>query len=245
MRKTLVFIALATVLALGLAACGSSSSTGASGSSSSAVSADSSQSAESASSEPTAQVYKIGETATVGDFKLTVTNVDFAKRLGNWPDGEHFMLPDDSDDHRYSNKTPWEADDGKSILYATAVLEYTGDTKEDIPLSMAFSADYKGEYHFDETNTNNGLGYNVAIWSNDDELGHFHYGHTVNEETKFEPLSSDNTRQIRCCVPVPEVVAADESGELILNYDLIFTDNWISGTDYSNYDHDRVSFKVR
>lgn len=142
--KRFLAVFSAMVMLFSLSACGGTENTPASNSSTNTSSADSSQLAsqsldtdESGSQES----YAIGETATLGDWEITVTACDFKDKI--------------SDSSGYGQFAP---DDGNKFIVISASITNNGKQSETFLPSFATNTDisaiinYNGGYEYQMTN---------------------------------------------------------------------------------------------
>lgn len=146
--------------------------------------------------------YNFGDSITTesGMFVFTPAFDGFARALNNWGN-ENYLLPQGKTKDLEASDNPYFAEEGKTMMYFSATVEYVGDSKENESFDFSFKVDYDG-YVFDSTNSDtiSAKGYSLDQMSWD-------IGSSATAE--FEPLSSDTTRYIRFCIEVPEQVEND------------------------------------
>ena len=149
------------------------------------------------SSDGGKKVYLFGETVTTDMYEFTPKFEGFAKALANTPDA-NFLTPNgfglkDSDN-------PFRADDEKTMIYFSAVVNYIGDSKENETFDYDFTINYDTDYNF-EFDLNDLRSYSAVTSEETPSFGDWEQRKIA---TTFEPLSSDKTRYFRFCMEVPE-----------------------------------------
>lgn len=191
--KKLVALVLVAVLCFSFAACGKNSSD---------VQSKETDTNSSATQFTTDNVmYSFGDTITTanGMFEFTPVFEGFAETLANWPDKD-YMTPEG----KISGSTPYEASEGKVMMYFSGTINYTGDSKTNVVFDYDFTVDYDNGYLFEFVKGeafNSGKGYHSGCGvTNDIQSGKW----TYKTSSVFEPLSSNKTRFVRFCIEVPE-----------------------------------------
>lgn len=144
---------------------------------------------------PEPVVYNFGDSITSpsGMFIFAPTFEGFAAAVANHPD-ENYLQPDGQgiDD----SKNPFVADEGKVMMYFSAIVEYIGDSKENESFSFNYIVDYDDGYIFEGSDFGMGYSVNESDWS-------------FSGSATFEPLSSTTSRYIRFCIEVPDALEND------------------------------------
>lgn len=159
-----------------------------------------------------------GQSISTKIFKFTPSFDGFAKELANWPD-ENFLTPTG----QISGSNPYEAADGKVMMFFSGTVEYIGDSKQNETFSLYYIVDYDNGYTFNGNND-----YNASAFESEDARYHTAWGNSVDmndwdysNSMTFAPLSSITTRIIRFAIEVPEVLqsATDKPLNFIFTID--------------------------
>ncbi|MBR5240004.1 MAG: hypothetical protein IKW04_05480 [Clostridia bacterium] len=173
----------------------------------------------------TQKTYISGDTIETELFRITPKFTGYADILLNFPD-EDYMTPTHSEEKAKNN--PYAAEDGKVNLYGEIDIEYIGNEKSDVTLTVNISADYDNGYEYSTSD--------VGHSSDKDE---WKYDSTLT----FEPLSDDTTRIMRYCIEVPEEVETNQDKPLMVTftingeaYTYDFRATEVLGSDYDPRD---------
>ena len=202
-RKQILALLLALALCLSFCACGSekeaepSETKSASDVTAETLAEATTDAAQSGPEEET--IYNLGDTIETELFRITPSFTGFAKELANWPD-ENYMTPDG----QFSGNSPYSADSEKVEAYGEVRIEYTGNEKSNVSLSIGVSADYDDGYVFENVHLGNCVSLD-GDWSYDGTM-------------VFEPLSSSTSRILRYCIEVPEQVEANSDKALLVTF---------------------------
>ena len=146
-------------------------------------------------------IYNLGDVIETDLFRITPSFTGYAHELANWPD-ENFMTPEG----QFSGESAYSAANGKVAMYGEVLIEYIGNEKSDVSLSIGISVDYDDGYIFNGSDVDIGCCVSVD--------GKWSYNGTMN----FEPLSSNTTRILRYCVEVPEQVEVNRDKSLLASF---------------------------
>lgn len=195
--KKRISLMLAVVLCLTLAACGASD----------AVEETAAPPAEAVETTPPEEVlpeekiYTLGEVIETDLFRITPAFTGYAYELANWPD-ENYMTPAGD----FSGESPYSAGEGKTAMYGEILVEYIGNEKTDVGLTMDISVNYDDGYLFEGADVDMGNCISLdGSWDYDGQMS-------------FEPLSDATTRILRYCVEVPEQVEANADKSLLVTF---------------------------
>jgi len=146
-------------------------------------------------------------TSASGMFTFTPSFDGFASALSNWGD-ETYLLPEGSEKDLEASDNPYNAEDGKVMMYFSALLECVGEAKEKVSFDFSFRIEHDG-YIFDSNSSDvtSPKGY-----SEDQESWDIGSGVTA----AFEPMSSATTRYVRFAIEVPEQLKTDTEKETVL-----------------------------
>lgn len=203
MKKLLLFI-LVLVMCLFVCACGEKGSSAKNDATKAESNIDSSSASESESeteteeqSEPEVVIYQFGDSITSpsGMFVFTPSADGFTNALGNTMN-ETYLLPVDEAE----SNNPYAADEGKTMLYFSAVVDYVGDSKQNETFDFSFKVDFDNGYVF-EGSSGKGFSFDKEDWTSN--------------AVKFEPLGSDKICYVRFCIEVPETLKIDVDKDLV------------------------------
>lgn len=184
MKKTTLLLTF--ILCLLLSACGGKTTT---------------TDSEANTSNNSSSVYKLGDIIETDLFKITPSFTGYAYELANWPDKD-FMTPAG----QFSGESPYSASDGKTEMYGEIQIEYVGNEKSNVSLTIGVSANYDDGYIFEDAYVHLG-----TCISPD---GDWKYeGSAI-----FEPLSNSTTRLMRYCIEVPEQVETNADKSLLVTF---------------------------
>lgn len=146
-------------------------------------------------------IYTLGDVIETSLFKITPSFTGYAYELANWPD-ENYMTPAGD----FSGSSPYSADEGKTEMYGEIQIEYIGNEKSDVELTVDISANYDDGYMFEGQDVHTGYCFSLdGDWKYDERM-------------TFEPLSDATTRIMRYCIEVPEQVETNTDKSLLVTF---------------------------
>lgn len=175
------------------------------------------------------EIHEIGETVNTGNWKITLTDVQYGKKISTNLSSEDYSLPTDQSGNN--------AKEGSLFCTITYNIEYLGTTNAELfpTFQLVFDNNYIIKNNDDLTD---------CLYIRNDLPNGYKVGKSFKELWKkeglsyeFQPLNSELT--VREVMEVPENIFKDEEKSLTLRKDLHKPDNIIKGTGES------VKYKIR